>query len=125
MLDNLDVRLVEALPWILLRFPDLNWQWLVTSAKLHDLQNKLGFITTLARRIAENQGDDDKARFLEHCESELERGLLAREGTLCHESMTPAERRWLREHRTRDARRWRLLTDLSPEHLDYAAKRST
>ena len=117
--DNLDMRLVEALPWLLLTFPDLNWQWLIMNAKLHDLQNRLGFITTLARRLAETRGDDDKAGFLNRREAELEKALLAREGTLCHESITSPEKRWLRKRRNGDARRWRLLTDLSPGQLHY------
>ena len=43
--DNLDVRLIEALPCMLLHYPDLNWDWLVRSAKKNELQNKLGFVT--------------------------------------------------------------------------------
>ena len=34
---DLDARLTEALPWVLLKFPDLDWQWLVAAAKLNDL----------------------------------------------------------------------------------------
>jgi hypothetical protein len=44
-----------------------------------------------------------------------------REDTLCHESMTEAERRWLRERRPEEARHWNLLTGLVPEHLSYAS----
>jgi transcriptional regulator with XRE-family HTH domain len=40
------------------------------------------------------------------------RSRLAREDTLCYESMTRAERAWLRSHRPADARRWNLLTDV-------------
>src|SRR2546423_5215777 len=32
---DLDIRLIEALPWVLLRFPELDWQWLVATAKLN------------------------------------------------------------------------------------------
>ncbi|MGH9760064.1 MAG: helix-turn-helix domain-containing protein, partial [Blastocatellia bacterium] len=42
---NLDSRLTEALPWVALRFPALDWPWLVSTAKLNDLQNRLGFVT--------------------------------------------------------------------------------
>ena len=38
--DNLDSRLTEALPWVLLKHPDLNWEWLVRAAKVNDVQNK-------------------------------------------------------------------------------------
>jgi transcriptional regulator with XRE-family HTH domain len=119
--DNLDSRLVEALPWVVLKFPDLNWRWLTQEAKAHDLQNRLGYITNVARRLAELRGEREKARLLAAEESTLERSRLAREDTLCHESLTEAEKKWLRKNRPPEARRWRLLTDLSPEQLDHAA----
>lgn len=118
--SELDTRLTEALPWVLLQFPELNWHWLVSAAKLNDLQNRLGFVTNLARRLAESRGESEKAAFLAQQESALERSRLAREDTLCHESLTTAERRWLRDHRSPEAKHWGLLTDLSPEHLSYA-----
>jgi len=34
---NLDSRLTEALPWVLLEYPDLDWQWLVQEAELNEL----------------------------------------------------------------------------------------
>jgi transcriptional regulator with XRE-family HTH domain len=119
--SDLDSRLVEALPWVAWRFPEMDWRWLVGAAKLNDLQNRLGFVTSVARRLAERQGDAGTATLLGEKESVLERGRLAREDTLCHDSLTDAERRWLRAHRPEEAKHWGLLTDLSPEHLDYAA----
>ena len=117
---DLDSRLTEALPWVLLEFPELDWQWLVSTAKLSDLQNRLGFLTSVARRLAEKRGDNDKAKLLAQRESLLKRSRLAREDTLCHESLTKAERNWLRDRRPDEAKHWGLLTDLSPEHLSYA-----
>jgi hypothetical protein len=119
--DNLDSRLVEALPWVVLKFPDLNWRWLTQAAKAQDLQNRLGYVTNVARRLAELRGEREKARLLAAEELTLERSRLAREDTLCHESLTEAEKRWLRKNRPPEARHWRLLTDLSPEQLDHAA----
>ena len=49
-------RVTEALPWVLMRYVDLDWQWLMRAAKMHDLQNKLGFLTSVARRLA-HHGD--------------------------------------------------------------------
>lgn len=119
--SDLDSRLVEALPWVVWRFPEMDWRWLVGAAKLNDLQNRLGFVTSVARRLAERQGDIGTAALLREKESVLERARLAREDTLCHASLTEAERRWLRTHRPEEAKHWGLLTNLSPEHLDYAA----
>lgn len=118
---DLDGRLVEALPWVVLRFPDLDWQWLVAAAKLNDAQNRLGFVIGVARTIAETSGEHDTAELLREREAELEKSRLAGEGTLCCESLSMTERRWLRERRSAEARHWNLLTDLAPEHIAYGA----
>src|SRR5262249_33144686 len=52
---DLEPRLSEALPWVVWRYPDLNWDWLVPEVKLHDLQNRLGFVVALARQVAERK----------------------------------------------------------------------
>jgi len=118
--DTLDSRLVAALPWIALKFPNLNWRWLTQAAKARDLQNRLGYVTSVARRLAELRGEHEKAKLLAAEESTLERSRLAREDTLCHESLTEAEKKWLRKNRPPAARHWRLLTDLNPEQLEHA-----
>ncbi len=61
---DLDVRLTEALPWVLLKFPDLDWEWLVAAVKVNDLQNRLGFVTGVARRLAEMSGDSETSALL-------------------------------------------------------------
>jgi transcriptional regulator with XRE-family HTH domain len=114
---DLESRLVEVLPSVVWKFPELDWGWLAGAAKLHDLQNRLGFVTGVARRLAEKFGERDKAALLGQREAELERSRLAREDTLCHDSLTRAERRWLRRYRPAEAKHWGLLTDLSPKHL--------
>ena len=40
--QNLESRLTEALPWLLLHYPNLNWDWLVDAARRRNLQNRLG-----------------------------------------------------------------------------------
>ena len=81
MADNLDSWLVEALPWVLLKHPDLAWEWLVSAAKVNDLQNKLGFITNVARRLAEKLGQDETGSLLREQELALEKSRLVREET--------------------------------------------
>ena len=117
---HLEGRLVEALPWILLKYPDLDWQSLVSAAKLRDLQNRLGFVTNLARRIAEKRGENSTAQLLRKHEENLEWSRLFLEDTLCNDSLTQAERRWLVKNRPVEARYWRVLSDLSPDHLSHA-----
>jgi transcriptional regulator with XRE-family HTH domain len=117
---DLDMRVVEGLPWLAFEFADLDWDWLVRNSKLHDRQNRLGFTVTLARQLAQKNGDKDRAAKLSERESLLQQSLLVREETLCHDSLTNAERDWLREHRTPEARKWNTLSDLRVEHLPHA-----
>jgi hypothetical protein len=118
---DLEPRLSEALPWVAWRFPDLDWDWLVPEAKHRDLQNRLGFVVELARQVADRKSPGATAETLGAVERRLERSRLVREDTFCRESMTQAERRWLRERRPPQAQRWNLLTGLVLEHLTYAA----
>lgn len=118
---DLNSRLIEALPWLLLEYPDLNWSFLVNAAKVRDLQNRLGFATSLARRVAEKKGASERAEQLRLKESGLEQSRLLREDTFCHSSLTKSERKWLETSRPAEAKFWRLLTDLMPEHLSYAS----
>lgn len=118
---DLEPRLAEALPWVVWHYPNLNWSWLLAQAKVHDLQNRLGFVVGLARQVAQRHEQPDKASALASVEAQLERSRLVREDTLCRDSMTQAERRWLRKQRPADALHWNLLTGLVAEHLSYGA----
>jgi transcriptional regulator with XRE-family HTH domain len=119
--DDLEPRLVEALPWLALRYCTLDWSWVVPAAKMHDLQNRLGFVVGMARRLAERAGDERKTRTLADLESQLDRSRLAREDTLCRSSLPEVERRWLAEHRPDAAKHWNLLTDWTVDALRYVA----
>jgi transcriptional regulator with XRE-family HTH domain len=120
MQPDLDSRVVKGLPWLVFNYDAMDWGWLVRNAKLHDLQNRLGFVVTLARRVAERTNATDKVSLLTEREILLDRSRLAREDTFCHDSLTQAERRWLREMRPPEAQHWNLLTDLTAEQLPYA-----
>lgn len=119
--DDLEPRLVEALPWLVLRYAMLEWSWVVREAKVLDLQNRLGFVVGLARRLAERAADQGKALTLTKLEAELDHSRLAREDTLCRASLPEPERRWLTEHRSEEAKHWNLLTDWTADALRYAA----
>ncbi len=118
--DNLDARVTEALPWVLMRYPDLEWDWLLTHAKLRNVQNRLGFLVELAGELAENRAEGPSAKRLKEAEQQLERARLAAETTLGRETMPAAERNWLRRNRSPEAARWNVLTSLSAEQLPYA-----
>lgn len=119
--EGLEARMVEALPWLMLRHWPLDRGWLIRQAKLQDLQNRLGFVATLARRLAERAGDAEKVRDLSDFETKLERSRLAREDALSGGSLSEAERRWLRDHMSDDARRWNVLTDWTVDALRYTS----
>ena len=118
---ELDARLVEALPWLVLRYATGDQQWLVREAKLRDLQNRLGFVVSLARRLAERARDARRAHALSELETALERSRLACEDTLCKASLPEAERRWLADTRSDEAKHWNLLTDWTVDALRYVA----
>jgi transcriptional regulator with XRE-family HTH domain len=119
---DLDTRLVEALPWVLSAHTDLNWEWLRDRAKWNNVQNRLGYLVHLAKQTArawpERQG---AVQVLSRWEQELEEARLAREGTLCRDSMPESERTWLRSNRPEAAVHWSLLTGLTAGQLPYAA----
>jgi transcriptional regulator with XRE-family HTH domain len=118
--ENLEVRVAEALPWLVLAYNDMNWDWVVRESKLNDVQNRLGFVVTLARELAEKKNDQTATERLSVVESNLRRSVLAQEQTLCNDRMSQAERKWLRDNRPLEARQWNVLSDLKTEHLSHA-----
>jgi transcriptional regulator with XRE-family HTH domain len=116
---DVDARVVEALPWVLVKYPDLDWAWLVREAKVDDLQNRLGFLVSVARQLAELRGETATAKRLAEQEQALERSRLQREGAF-RESLTDAERRWLREHRPPHAAHWNMLSTVNAAELASA-----
>ena len=117
--DHLAARLVEALPWLLLQFPDLEWKNLIDAAKINHLQNRLGFLTSLSYKLAEKSGDTEKAIILKQWLNELEKSRLAKEDTLCRQNMTEAEKRWILQNRSAEAVHWNIISDLSVDRLRY------
>ncbi|HZQ18918.1 MAG TPA: helix-turn-helix transcriptional regulator [Terriglobales bacterium] len=120
---DLDSRVAEGLPWLAWTYADdLDWKWLVRNAKLHDRQNRLGFTVSLAREVAQARDDKQRTKTLQQFAQLVEVSRLAREDTYCHDSMTEAEREWLRQSRSSLAKHWNLLTDLKGEQLAYASR---
>jgi len=117
---SLDARVAEALPWVALSYaqPD---SWLVGNARRFNLQNRLGFVVSLAKRVAETRNDDVRAAELSQLESLLDESRLAKEDAFYRPPRTESEREWLRKNRTEDAVHWNMLTEMRPEHLQYAS----
>jgi hypothetical protein len=114
-------RLFEALSWLLLKYWEMDPEWLVQQAKLHDLQNRLGFVVAPARKAGQRSALPDSRRdaALEKLGATLSRGLLAREELLAGTHVR--ERRWLKKHRSKEARDWNVLSNWRPEALRYVA----
>jgi hypothetical protein len=120
--NDLDARVAEALPWVLLRYPELDWSWLVSRVKLENLQNRLGFLVSVARELAEKKPEwSGPAPRLRQVERDLERARLAAETTLGRDSMPEAEKAWLRANRAAEAARWNVLSSMTAQELPYAA----
>jgi hypothetical protein len=111
---------VEALPFVVLKFANLDWEWLLREAKLHDRQNRLGFLVDVAMGLAKELADPWQGKLLEEAKAAIERSRLAREDTLCDDSMTEKEREEASgSKRTAKARHWNLLTDMEAKGLGY------
>jgi transcriptional regulator with XRE-family HTH domain len=119
--SDVEVRVIEAMPWLAVEHNNLDWEWLVREAKVRDIQNRLGFVVTLARQVAEKRGDGAVAGRLHEIQEILDHARLVREDTLCQDHLSDAERRWLRKTRPTEASHWNLLTDLEAQLLPYAA----
>ena len=111
---NLEARVAEGLPWVVLQYPDMPVEFLVREARANNLQNRLGFVVTLGQRAAGR-------RDLQQLEQSLADSKLAKEDSFCKELNEP-ERQWLREHSSKEAKEWNLLSDLRPETLRYVAE---
>ncbi len=72
--ERLEARVAEALPWGALEY----WQggastWLVEQARKLNLQNRLGFVVSLARQISErNPQNEQRTHALRDLEATLD-----------------------------------------------------
>lgn len=115
-----------AIPWVLLRFPDLDTAWLVDHARLNNVQNRLGFLTDLALALARPRAASGRftgshLAMLDALRAALEESRLAKEDTLARE-LTAAERQFFSENRGDIARHWNLLTGLTKDTLPAAVR---
>src|SRR5215469_3413528 len=62
--SDLDTRVAEALPWLVLTYVDMDWDWLVRNVKLCDRQNRLGFAVSLASQVAEARNEKNGSQEL-------------------------------------------------------------
>jgi hypothetical protein len=109
-----------GLPWLLLRYPHLDWGWLTSEVKLRNRQNRLGFVVALAKQLAERMPEYCEASsYLSPVEEELEDARLAKLDTLCHESWSERRREQVNHRRSGLAEHWNLSTGVSVEQLAH------
>jgi hypothetical protein len=85
-------------------------------------KTRLGYVVAVAYEVLRRRSDEQKAQAWRKYEVALEWSRLAMEDTLCHESLTAGERTWLRQqNQPPEIAHWNLLTDLTEDHLAYAA----
>jgi transcriptional regulator with XRE-family HTH domain len=116
--ERLDAGVAEALPWVMLRYGQDD-PWLVENARRFNLQNRLGFVVSLARRIANRQCLKSRSEALLGLEKQLEESRLVKEDAFYRPPRTESEKKWLRQNRSKEAAHWKLLTDMKPAHLQY------
>lgn len=110
---HVDARVVEALPWLVRTYADMDWEWVVAYAKQADLQNRLGFVVTVARGLAEAAGEMQTTDVLRTLEARLESSRLQKQDSFGRSTMTNAEARWLQQHSSPEARHWNMLSTLT------------
>jgi transcriptional regulator with XRE-family HTH domain len=119
--DSLEARVAEALPWLPLRYWQMGFDWLVDQARKSNLQNRLGFVVNLARQLSErNPQKTQRSQALNALEATLNTSRLANEDAFYRPPKTDGEREWLLQNRSDAAKHWNLLTDLRPEHVQFA-----
>ncbi len=120
--DKLEARVAEALPWVAMYYSHRGSKWLVEQARRFNLQNRLGFVVSLALSVAERVSDHENTtvQSLRELRSKLDESRLVKEDVFYRPPRTESERQWLTQNRSEEAVHWNLLTDLQPEHLQYA-----
>jgi len=120
--DKLEGRVAEALPWVAMQYSHGRSNWLVEQARKFNLQNRLGFVVSLALQVVERTAvyDSAKVQALRELRSQLDESRLVKEDVFYRPPKTDSERQWLAQNRSDEAIHWNLLTDLKPENLQYA-----
>jgi transcriptional regulator with XRE-family HTH domain len=115
--EDLDQRVTDALPWVLVHRADLDCHRLTDEARLLNLQNRLGFLLEVTVEAARKLHSDETVARLEPWLVRLREARLFKEDTLCKSSLTQIERKRLRRSRPKAARFWRLFTDVNAQEV--------
>jgi hypothetical protein len=117
--SDLDVRTTEGLPWVVFTYTHLDWSWLLREVKIRNRQNRLGFVVSLANKMALQNDAFVVSNVLEPVLLKLEDARLVKEDTLCQESWPLSRKQHLRGVRSKLAEHWNLDTRLSEVDLTH------
>lgn len=120
--NDLESRTLEALPWLIFNFARMNWETIVREAKISDAQNRLGFLISLANEKIKSlnpDSSDPKEQIFKELLSDLERSRLYKEDSYKRTRLTKTEKEWLKKNRSKHARFWRVLTDMTIDYLTF------
>jgi transcriptional regulator with XRE-family HTH domain len=119
--NDLEARVAEALPWVVMHYTPGEPTWLVEQARKLNLQNRLGFVVALATQVAEKVSNyNDRLPSLRALRANLDAGRLAKDDVFYREPKSEGERRWFAQNRSAEAAHWNLLSDMKSEQLPYA-----
>ncbi len=111
-------RMIEALPWLILRYWCMDFDGLIEEAKALHVQNLLGFLVNVARRISQRGSNRIRTETLKWIEADLDSSRLNGEFFL-FPIKTTIQRDWIASNREPEAKHWGILATLKPEHIDY------
>ena len=122
--DVLDVRLIEAIPWLIAAYAaKIDWGKLINNVREHGAQNRLGYLVCLALDLAESKqslSHPETRQLLKGSLLQLQEIRQSQEQTLMEEWCGPALRAWMRVNRSREASEWHLLSTLTTNHVQHA-----
>ena len=111
--DDLDSRTLEALPWSIYNFAEMDWSKIIRETKLADAQNRLGFLISPAYEKSKQTNDEYKKQIFKELLSKLEKSRLYEEDSFRRETLTKTEKAWLKKTDQGKRRFWRVLTNLT------------
>lgn len=118
--NDLDPWVVEALPWLVLRYPNLDWKWTIQEARRRKTQNRLGFVISLALQAGAATTGAETLLHLSNIEEEIFAVRLNVEDTFC-QKVPEDQRARIRESAPAEARQWNMLSLLRARDLPYSA----
>ena len=116
--DRIEESMLEALPWLVLRFEHLDWRWLIGEVRRRGVQNRLGFVVSLALRAGAGMLGMERLTRLAAVEEELFACRLEREETRWPR-VAPARRPVLAARRGEEAVQWGVPSLLRPVDLRF------